>query len=178
MAQERTKRKILERLQETLILAYDDYLKYDSPPATTTETTYTANQVQQILQDELFTILGSNAPTDPMLSDNPPPLEPAPVTANAAITIDDVRRVIQETLASNTPSQSRSRTTNPSRPPRSQLVAQGLLRGKPVSYCWTHGVTSNLRHQPQPLPTSNLQPQASKSSSPTATQSNQHTVQH
>ena len=68
------------------------------PPATTTETTYTANQVQQILQDELSTILGSNAPTDPMLSDDPPPLEPAPVTANAAITIDDVRRVIQETL--------------------------------------------------------------------------------
>ena len=92
------KEKSWKDFKKHFILAYDDHLKYDSPPATTTETTYTANQVQQILQDELSTILGSNAPTDPMLSDDPPPLEPAPVTANAAITIDDVRRVIQETL--------------------------------------------------------------------------------
>ena len=77
------------------ILAFDDHLKYDSTPATASEATYTANQVQQILHDELSTILGSHAPTEPTSTDDPPPPEPVPVTANAAITIDDVRRVIQ-----------------------------------------------------------------------------------
>jgi len=127
------------------ILAFDDHLKYDSLPApatTAAEATYTANQVQQILHDELSTILGSNAPPDTLSPDDPPPFDPDSGAANAAITIDDVRRVIQETLASATPHQSRSRTTTPSTP----LVGQGFLRGKPVSYCWTHGVTSNLRH--------------------------------
>ena len=131
------------------ILAFDDHLKYDSLPApatTAAEATYTANQVQQILHDELSTILGSNAPPDTLSPDDPPPLDPDSGAANAAITIDDVRRVIQETLASATPNQSRSRTTTPSRPPHTPLVGQGFLRGKPVSYCWTHGVTSNLRH--------------------------------
>ena len=128
------------------ILAFDDHLKYDSPNATASEATYTANQVQQILHDELSTILGSYAPTDPTSADAPPQPEPVPVTANAAITIEDVRRVIQETLSTQTPSQPSVRTTNPTHPPRSPLVAQGFLRGKPVSYCWTHGVTSNLRH--------------------------------
>ena len=128
------------------ILALDDHLKYDSPNATASDATYTANQVQQILHDELSTILDSHATTHPTSADAPPPLEPFSVTANAAITIEDVRRVIQETLHSQHPNQTSIRTTNPTRPPRSPLVAQGLLQGKPVSYCWTHGVTSNLRH--------------------------------
>ena len=128
------------------ILALDDHLKYDSPNATASDATYTANQVQQILHDELSTILDSHATTDPTSADASPPPEPVSVTANAAITIEDVRRVIQETLHSQPPNQTSIRTTNPTRPPRSPLVAQGLLRGKPVSYCWTHGVTSNLRH--------------------------------
>jgi len=143
-----TKEKTWTDFKKHFILAYDDHRKYESSTTTASEATYTANQVQQILQDELSTILGSTSDSTPPT--DPPPFDPAPATANAALTIDDVRRVIQETLASQAPShsssQSSSRTTTVSRQPRTPLVAQGLLRGKPVSYCWTHGVTSNLRH--------------------------------
>ena len=131
--------------------AYDDYLKYDSSPLTAADVTYTANQVQQILHDELSTILGTTAS-----SNNPPPESPSlmsnPATANATVTIDDVRRMIQETLTTNSGTQSSTSATSTRgsdpghRPPRPPLIAQGLLRGKPVSYCWTHGITSNLRH--------------------------------
>ena len=142
------KEKSWTDFKKHFILAYDDHLKYESSTTTASEATYTANQVQQILQDELSTIMGSTSDSTPPTY--PPPLEPAPATANVALTIDDVRRVIQETLASHAPSQSSSQssslTTTASRTPRTPLVAQGLLRGKPVSYCWTHGVTSNLRH--------------------------------
>ena len=64
-------------------------------------------------------------------------------------TAEDIRRIISETLATQTTptTTNNGRWENSSnRPPRPPLVAQGLLRGKPVSYCWTHGVTSNLRH--------------------------------
>lgn len=139
-------------------LAYDDYRKYEANPPTNADVTYTANQVHQILYDELSTILGSTAPTDNHSTDiSQPPVDSSPptpntATTNAALTIDDVRRLIQETLATSATSRSSSRqlsdrVNDPGhRPPRPPLIAQGLLRGKPVSYCWTHGVTSNLRH--------------------------------
>ena len=131
--------------------AYDDYLKYDTSPPTAAEATYTANQVQQILHDELSTILGTTAPSDSPPSDAPS-LISNPATANATVTIEDVRRMIQESLATSTNhqtsiNQASTRGGDPGhRPPRPPLIAQGLVRGKPVSYCWTHGVTSNLRH--------------------------------
>ena len=146
------KEKSWSDFKKHFILAYDDHLKYDSIPPTTAEATYTANQVQQILQDELSTILGSNVTPDPSPSDNPPVPEPVIAAANATVTLDDVRRLIQETLSASssphpTTQTSSNRVQDPGqRPPRPPLVAQGLLRGKPVSYCWTHGVTSNLRH--------------------------------
>ena len=142
------KEKSWTAFKKHFILAYDDHLKYDSLPATASEATYTATQVQQILHDELSTILGSNAPSDPMPSDDPPMSEPATATANATVTLDDVRRLIQETLSTSSATRTSSdRVQDPGqRPPRPPLVTQGLLRGKPVSYCWTHGDTSNLHH--------------------------------
>ena len=133
------------------ILAYNDYLKYDSASPTASDATYTANQVQQILHDELSTILGSTDPNnDPSADDVPPPIDsnttaPCPASVNAVLTVDDVRRLMQETLATtssnlSSPCSSSNSSNDPGqRPRRLPLVVQGLLRGKPVSYCWAHG---------------------------------------
>ena len=147
----RTETKTWDDFVDHFNTAYDDYLKYDTSPPTAAEATYTANQVQQILHDELSTILGTTAPSDNQPSDSPSLLS-NPATANATVTIEDVRRMIQESLATSSSNQSSvnqasTRGGDPGhRPPRPPLIAQGLVRGKPVSYCWTHGVTSNLRH--------------------------------
>ena len=147
----RTETKTWDDFIDHFNTAYDDYLKYDTSPPTAAEATYTANQVQQILHDELSTILGTTAPSDNPPSDSPSLLS-NPATANATVTIEDVRRMIQESLATSSSNQSSvnqayTRGGDPGhRPPRPPLIAQGLVRGKPVSYCWTHGVTSNLRH--------------------------------
>ena len=68
---------------------------------------------------------------------------------NATLTADDIRHLVSETIATQTSTNTfnNGRLGNPGdRPTRPPLIAQGLLRGKPVSYCWTQGVTSNLRH--------------------------------
>ena len=137
-------------------LAEDDRRKNEATTPTTSAPTYTANQVQQILRDEINSLLTNDTPelvsststaTSESASSTPAPT----ATANAALTAEDIRRIVSETIAeqtsSNNSNSNNSRLGNPGdRPPRPPLVAQGLLRGKPVSYCWTHGVTSNLRH--------------------------------
>ena len=150
--------KTWPEFKKHFIRAHDDYRKNEIDPPATTEATFTANQVQQILQDELTTILGSNIPTDDPSALVSLPQEDQPsttlvnATANAAVTLDDIHRLIQESLATSFTNHPATRTSSDrlqdpgQRPPRPPLVVQGLLRGKPVSYCWTHGVTSNLRH--------------------------------
>ena len=132
--------------------AEDDRKKNEPSPTTTAEATFTANQVQRILQDELASIIDSSSSNGTTITESTP--SPAPASANASITSDEVRRLIAETLetqsssvSSSSPAPRYQRGGDPGdRPPRPPLVAQGLLRGKPVSYCWTHGITSNLRH--------------------------------
>ena len=67
-------------------LAYDDYLKYEANPLTAADATYTANQVQQILHDELSTILGSTAPTDnPSTDISQPPVDSPPPASSTLL---------------------------------------------------------------------------------------------
>ena len=135
-------------------LAEDDRRKNESTAPPSSAPTYTANQVQQIFRDELANLL-TQEPTesDPTpsttVTENSSLSTATPASANAALTAEDIRRIVSETIAAQTTptNTNNGRWGNPGdRPPRPPLVAQGLLRGKPVSYCWTHGVTSNLRH--------------------------------
>ena len=72
------------------------------------ETTYSADQVQQILQEEINSILESE-PSPPTLTDT----TTTSASANATITIDYVKSIVKELLdqRSSVTSTNRSRTT-------------------------------------------------------------------
>ena len=145
------------------ITAEDDRKKNK---VTANDATYTANQVQQIINDEINAFLADPSVTD--VSDPysatppPPPLQPS-ASANAAVTAAEVRTIIQEALRSNsicppaTNSSNSSNTRNTTRSSRSSTsdrspsiqIAQAYVEGTPVSYCWSHGITRNLQHSSQ-----------------------------
>ena len=125
---------------QKFFLTADEDRKKNSPTAS--EATYTANQVQEILNQEISSFL-----------QNPPDEEPSPtptISANASVTVDEVRRMIAESLSTNSSSNSSNRSTSNrapgTSPPRPPTMCQALVNGTPVSYCWTHGVTRNLQH--------------------------------
>ena len=100
---------------------------------------FTANAVHEMIQQELAAIL---CPPDQEQLSAPAP----PASANASVTISDIKKIIEETLAAqDKPSrQPKDRTKAKKKDP--VLRAQGLDDGVPVSYCWTHGITRNLHH--------------------------------
>ena len=128
--------------QAFFTIAEDDRSKN----ATASEATYTANQVQQLIQQELAAFITHEEPQN----ENIPP--PAQEQANA-VTAQDIKRMIEDAIKQSAPPPrrplgNRTNTYDRNRPnnPRQPLKAQGLLDGYPVSYCWTHGVTRNLNH--------------------------------
>ena len=96
--------KIWPAFKTFFIIAEDDRKK-NSPSAA--EASYSANQVQQLIQDELTSILADSTP--PSLIDNSTtiltstsvPSSSVPASANAAVTADEVRAIIKEALRAN-----------------------------------------------------------------------------
>ena len=87
---------------------------------------YSAAQVQELLDEQFTNLTASNQP--PPTQDEP---EPTP-SANA-LTATDIRKLIQEALANNSDNKGK---------PGHKHAAQGKDKeGKPITYCWTHGVT-------------------------------------
>jgi hypothetical protein len=136
-----TATKTWDAFQVFFSLADDDRRKNT---ATTGTTGYNANNIQELVQTELANAIGANA----LLNGHLEPEEPdtASATANSAVTIDHIRTLMQEILTSN--SQTRNRPDNRNnRRNQTPLIAQGIdENGVPISYCWSHGITSNLRH--------------------------------
>jgi hypothetical protein len=63
-----------------------------------------------------------------------------PAQANAALTATDVKDLFKSLMSEYKPPGRRSTDSKP-------LVAQGTDdKGNKVTYCWSHGTTSNLRH--------------------------------
>ena len=93
---------------------------------------YSAAQVQELL-DEQFSNLTSGYQPPPTTKD------PEPTPSANALTATDIRKLIQEALSQN--------NDNKTGKPGNKHPAQGKdSEGKPVTYCWTHGVTWNLNH--------------------------------
>jgi hypothetical protein len=119
-----------------------------SKNATTAEATFTANQVQQLIQQELAAFIQqenqSNAENIP-----PPPASnpPAQEQSANAITAADIQKMINSAI-NQTPPPPREglRQRNPNHQNKPHPKAQALEDGTPVTYCWTHGVTRNLHH--------------------------------
>ena len=141
---------------KTFFIIAEDDRKKNNP--STEPSSYSANQVQQLIQDELESILAESAPPSLIesstTSTSPSSAPPATASANAAVTADEVRSIIKEALrtanycppASSRPSSTQPRSSTTS---GSVSVAQAFIDGTPVSYCWSHGVTKNLQHTSQ-----------------------------
>jgi hypothetical protein len=114
-----------------------------SKNTTASEATYTANQVQQLIQQELAAFIQHEQAEKE--NNQPPPPPPAQEQANA-VTAADIQKMIDSAINQSAPPPS----NRPLRPrngrSRQVLKAQALDDGTPVTYCWTHGITSNLRH--------------------------------
>ena len=85
---------------KSFFIIAEDNRKKNNPSAN--EATYSANQVQQFIQDELESILAESAPPtlvdSSIASSSPSSTSTAPVSANAAVAADEVRAIIKETL--------------------------------------------------------------------------------
>ena len=109
---------------------------------------YSANAVRELVHEELATIV----------ADQPPPTgftqehfqsgdlcQPIQDSANA-VTLEDMKALFKTMLAehgSTTPPP----TSDGNRNPRKHLIAQGYdTAGAPITYCWSHGITKNLKH--------------------------------
>ena len=144
----RTADKSWTDFQQFFTIAEDDRSKN----TTASEATYTANQVQQLIQQELAAFVSQDLTPE---SENTPPPPLIPEQANA-VTAADIKAMIDNAIRQTAPPPRRplgNRTNTYDRNSsssstfkRGPLKAQALVDGVPVTYCWTHGVTRNLRH--------------------------------
>jgi hypothetical protein len=129
-------------------LAEEDRAKH----ATTSEATYTANQVQDLIQQELSSFLDRTA-KEYTPQDEPAASTIPPESANA-VTAADIKKMIDAAVNQQAPPVRRQMQDKTNlrdgrrggRKRKEPLIAQALLEGVPVTYCWTHGITSNLNH--------------------------------
>jgi hypothetical protein len=122
------------RKRESTATEWDDFVDFFTianddreKNSTAEEASYTANQVQQIIQQELAAFVQQDIQHQPQ--------QPA---ANSAFTLDDIKTLINNAINNKPSSKPSSKQQQPK--------AQGLVDGIPVSYCHTHGITKNLRH--------------------------------
>ena len=125
---------------KSFFIVVEDDRKKNNPSAG--EATYSANQVQQFIQDEVESILAESAPPtlvdSSAASSSPSSTSTAPASANTAFTADEVRAIIKEALhtsnycppASSRASTNQSRSSSTSGPVR---VAQAFIDGTPVT---------------------------------------------
>jgi hypothetical protein len=115
------------------------------------------NELQQIFTQHNPEIFSAQA--NATQETHPNPVEPTPTPAPTADpVISELRNLVNALSTTNTSSQNHSNTynrrpyNNRNRLPRRNtsrpnVPAQGLdENGIPVSYCWSHGITHNLRH--------------------------------
>ncbi len=71
--------------------------------------------------------------------ENSNPNLPAPEQANAAVTANDIKEIFKTMMSEFKPPNSRRNNKPP--------VSQGTnAKGEKITYCWSHGTTTNLRH--------------------------------
>jgi hypothetical protein len=109
---------------------------------------YSANNVStitDIVHKELEQFVNQmplyQEPTQHVNDENSNPnVQPAPVQANAALTTNNVKDLFQTMMTKFKPNRRRPLDSKP-------LVSQGTNdAGNKITYCWSHGITSNLRH--------------------------------
>jgi hypothetical protein len=118
--------------------------------ATTGSTGYSANatQIKELVHQEVGNVLDQWLQADQhgtqgsAQDDTAPP--PSTDSANAALTIEALKKEMQSMIQQLIPKNGSQDKQNKQKAP---LVAQGFDDdGTPITYCWSHGITKNLRH--------------------------------
>ena len=112
------------------------------------EQMYTAAQVNEIIEQQAAQIIATAN------SANQQTVQPAYVQEQAnAVTVEDVQKIIQSALQANGGGSNRRTRRNRNNKNGNEngtkkvRIAQGFnAQGKPICYCWAHGVTTNLNH--------------------------------
>ena len=117
----------------------DDDRRKNAP--TTSTAGYSANQLEEMVKQEMNAILQTWAMVDTDTDANAhPPAEPPAIPTdaiNANSTLDDLVSEIRKL----------KNQVNGRRPAREKPAPQGTdTNGDPITYCWTHGTTRNLWH--------------------------------
>ena len=138
--------KTWAKFQTFFTLEVTDYLKNN----TADEAQYSAAQVQELHDQNVaaLTIAVNTSPSDP--TQTPIANTTSPPQAANAITANDIETIVNAILQrTNNNSKGNTSTTNgdESKKTKKIQVAQGFnTTGEPISYCWSHGITKNLRH--------------------------------
>ena len=109
---------------------------------------YTAAQVNEIIEQQAAQIIATAN------NENQQTVQPSYVQEQAnAVTVEDVQKIIQSALQANGGGNNRRTRRNRNNKNGNEngtnkvRIAQGFnAQGKPICYCWTHGVTTNLNH--------------------------------
>ena len=132
--------KTWDKFQKYFTTKVKDYNKN----TTAATARYTAAQVEEILQHD-------RAARAPEETYSPSPAiqtqhAEAPQTANA-ITAADITTIVQEAIKAANKQTYQGKGNGNDNKGKKPLVCQGHnSQNEPVTYCWTHGVTKNLRH--------------------------------
>ena len=126
-----------EAFQTYWTIEVSDFIKN----STAESTTFTAAQVQEIIEHEVA------AATAAVQSIPKPPPPPEATPSANAVTQADITNMIAQAINQLQPSGPKGITPPTTKPKKTPLVCQGHnAEGQPITYCWTHGVTKNLRY--------------------------------
>ena len=118
-----------ENFKKNFTAADDDRRKNN---ATTGSSGYSINTIEQIVHNEMNNIL--HQWMQPEVIPKQPPIESTPPTESAnTTTLEDIRDELIKLINNQQK--------------KSQLPPyQGKINGENVTYCWSHGITKNRRH--------------------------------
>ena len=126
---------IFKNFKKNFTAADDDRRKNN---ATTRCSGYSINTIEQIVHNEMNNILHQwMQPEDPpnhLPTESAPSIKPAPPTESInTTTLEDIRDELIKLINNH--------QNKPQLPPY-----QGKINGENVTYCWSHGITKNRRH--------------------------------
>ena len=124
--------KTWENFKTHFSIAEDDREKNQ----TNADAGYSANQMEQIIQQQVQAEMAALLNSLPQVDEEPPPLAKETPAANATVTLDAIAKLIDAKL----------KTARINQTPTVKPPPQGTIDGIPVTYCWSHGVTANLYH--------------------------------
>lgn len=120
-----------------------------SKHTTKAETKYSANQVEAMIETQIQSYINQMMQHDTDTANEPPLTEEynKGTSANAISVADIEKMIVKHLVPNNGGGRTNTKTNGKRTTPKETPKAQGLdTDGTPITYCWTHGITRNLKH--------------------------------